>query len=282
MFSKPPNIKKITNILLYLLTLVFVLWAVVPFLWGLITSFKTISEIYSLPPTIIPRSPTIANYLLVFQQLPIGRFFFNSVFVTLITIMATVVLSVLGGYAFSRFRFPMRILLLMVILIPRIIPSVTRVIPLYQLFADIGILDSYLSLILPYIADVTPIGVWILIGFFDGIPKSLDEQAQVDGCTKLGALVKVIMPLTTPGLITVALFAFVRSWNEFILALTFIGVEELMTVPVAHYRVIEFFGIRQWGAINAYTMLAVFPIITFFLIFEKQMIRGMTAGAVKG
>lgn len=274
--------ERLKSISLYILTLLFVVIAVGPFIWSLSTSLKTMGEIYATPPTLFPRTPIIGNYLDVFETMNFGRIFLNSVIVTSSTIVITIVLSLLGGYGFSRFRFPMRGLLLMLILIPRIIPSVTRVIPLYQLFSKIGILDTYISLIAPYVADATPIGIWILIGFFDGIPKELEEAAMVDGCTRFQALVRVIIPLTLPGVVTVALFAFIRAWNEFVLAFTFIGSEDMMTLPVAHYRVFELFGVRHWGAINAYTMLAVLPIMIFFLFFEKRMVKGMTAGSVKG
>jgi len=273
--------RKLSNRALDLLTLIFVGFAIFPFIWALSTSFKHIQEIYQIPPTVLPESLSLHNYSVIFEQMPFLRFAFNSLIITFATIVITVILSLLGGYAFSRFKFPFKYVLLMLILIPRIIPSITRVIPLYQLFAEIGLLDSYLGLILPYVADATPIGIWVLMGFFDGIPKSIDEQALVDGCSKLEALIKVIVPLTKPGMISVALFAFIRSWNEFIIALTFMR-GNMLTLPVGHYRVFEFFGVRHWGAINAYTIIVVIPIVIFFIFFERQMIRGMTAGSVKG
>ena len=267
---------------LYALTVVLVVWAVGPFLWTLTSSLKTLGEIYRVPPTIVPLEPTLGNFAVIFERLPFIRFFLNSVLVTVVTIVVTVALSVLTAYAFSRFRFPFRHLLLLGILVPRIIPSITRVIPLYQLFQEIGILDNYLSIILPYIADALPIAVWILIGFFDGIPKELEESAYIDGASRLMALRKIIVPLATPGIVSAALFTFLRAWNEFVLAFTFVGRGLMSTLPVAHYRVFEFFGIRQWGAINAFTILAVLPIIVFFLLFEKHISKTLVAGAVKG
>lgn len=273
---------KLGEVLLYLLTVLLVLWAIAPFFWTLNSALKTLAEVYQAPPTFIPLEPTLGNFTLIFQRLPFVRFFFNSVFVTAVTIAGTVVLSVLTAYAFSRFRFPFRHLLLLGILVPRIIPSITRVIPLYQIFQDVGLLDNYLSIILPYIADALPIAVWILIGFFDGIPKELEESAMVDGASRLLALRKVIVPLATPGIVSAALFTFLRAWNEFVLAFTFVGRGLMLTLPVAHYRVFEFFGIRQWGAINAFTILAVAPIIVFFLVFERHISKTLVAGAVKG
>lgn len=276
--------KKISTaeVLLYILTIMLVLWAVAPFFWTLSSSLKSLAEVYRTPPTFIPVDPTLDNFAQIFDRLPFARYFMNSVLVTAATIAITVVLSVLSAYAFSRFRFPFRRTLLVAILVPRIIPSITRVIPLYQIFAQINLLDNFLSIIGPYIADALPIAVWILIGFFDGIPKELEESARVDGCTRLGALRKVIVPLTTPGLVSAGLFTFLRAWNEFVLAFTFVGRGLMLTLPVAHYRVFEFFGVRNWGAINAFTILAVVPIIVFFLVFERHLIRSLVSGAVKG
>lgn len=282
-YTQPPGIKrKIVSVLLYLLTLAFVFWTVMPFVWSVSTSFKNLAEVYKIPPTFIPEAPTMANYAEIFEKLAFFRYFFNSVFVTFVTIAITMVLSVLASYAFSRFRFPFRNLLLLAILIPRIIPSVTRVIPLYQIFSKIGLLDNYLSIIGPYVADALPISIWILIGFFDGIPKEIEESARVDGCSRLRALWSVVLPLTVPGIVSAALFTFLRAWNEFVLAFTFVGRGLMITLPVAHYRVFEFFGVRHWGAINAFTVLAVLPIVVFFLIFEKYLVKSLVAGAVKG
>ena len=273
---------KIRNILLYLLTIVLVLWAVIPFIWSLSTSFKTSSEIYSGGMTLIPEAATIANYEIIFERLTFFRFMLNSALVTAATIIITVVFSLFAAYAFSRFDFPFRHLLLLFVLIPRIIPSVTRIIPLYQIFARFNLLDSYLGLILPYVADALPIAIWILIGFFDGIPKSLEEAACIDGCNRVQALWKVIIPLTAPGIVSVALFTFLRAWNEFIIAFTFISRNAMSTLPVSHYRVFELFGLRDWGAINAFTILAILPIVIFFMIFEKNLVKSMVSGAVKG
>jgi multiple sugar transport system permease protein len=274
--------RRMTGIALYCLTLLFVAWSVLPFIWTLTTSFKNIDEIYQTPPTIVPENVTVGNYVEIFEKLQFFRYFLNSAIVTIATIVITVILSILASYAFSRFTFPLRSILLMGILIPRIIPSVTRIIPLYQIFQKLNLLDTYASLIAPYIADALPIGVWILIGFFDSLPRELEEAAMIDGCSRLGALRRVIVPLIAPGVVSVALFTFLRAWNEFIVALTFIGRNAMMTLPVAHYRVFEFFGLRHWGAINAFTVLVVIPIITFFLIFERHLVKSMVAGAVKG
>lgn len=269
-------------ILLNVLTFLAVAWAVGPLIWALSSSFKNLSEIYRFPPTPIPLEPTLSNYAEIINLDNFWRYFFNSGLITLTSVVLTVFLSLLAAYAFSRFRFPLRSILLVLILVPRIIPSITRVVPLYQLFAELEMLNTYAALILPYAADALPIGVWILIGFFQAIPKELEEAAMIDGCSRWSALWRVIIPLTMPGVVAVALFAFLRSWNEFILAFTFMDSDVMRTLPVAHYQVFEYFGIRHWGAINAFTVLAALPILVFFLIFEKHMVRSLTAGSVKG
>lgn len=270
------------NAILNLLTFVAVAWAVGPMIWAVSSSFKALDEIYSFPPTMLPIRPTLENYQVILEGENFLRYFLNSAIVTAVSVTITVVLALVGAYAFARFKFPMRAFLLLLVLVPRIIPSITRVVPLYQLWAELEMLNTYTALILPYAADALPIGIWILIGFFQAIPKELEEAAMIDGCSRFGALWRVIIPLTLPGVVAVALFSFLRSWNEFILAFTFVDTDAMRTVPVAHYQVFEFFGVRHWGAINAFTVLAAMPIVIFFLIFEKHMVRSLTAGSVKG
>lgn len=280
--SRLRSARFLRGLLLNVLTFLAVAWAVGPLIWALSSSFKNLSEIYRFPPTPIPLEPTLSNYAEIINLDNFWRYFFNSGLITLTSVVLTVFLSLLAAYAFSRFRFPLRSILLVMILVPRIIPSITRVVPLYQLFAELEMLNTYTALILPYAADALPIGVWILIGFFQAIPRELEEAAMIDGCSRWSALWRVIIPLTMPGVVAVALFAFLRSWNEFILAFTFMDSDVMRTLPVAHYQVFEFFGIRHWGAINAFTVLAALPILVFFLIFEKHMVRSLTAGSVKG
>lgn len=267
---------------LNLLTFVAVAWAIGPLIWALSSSFKNLAEIYQFPPTALPLAPTLENYRVVIELDNFWRYFMNSALITTASVTVTVLLSLLGAYAFSRFRFPFRTVLLLIVIVPRIIPSITRVVPLYQLFAELNLLNTYVALILPYAADAIPIGVWILMGFFQALPKELEEAAQIDGCSRWGALWRIIIPLARPGVVAVAIFAFLRSWNEFVLAFTFVDTDVMRTLPVAHYQVFEAFGVRNWGAINAFTILAAIPIVVFFLAFEKHMIRSLTAGSVKG
>lgn len=267
---------------LNLLTFVAVAWAIGPLIWALSSSFKNLDEIYQFPPTALPLAPTLYNYRTVLELDNFWRYFMNSALITGASVTVTVLLSLLGAYAFSRFRFPLRTVLLLIVIVPRIIPSITRVVPLYQLFAELDLLNTYVALILPYAADAIPIGVWILMGFFQALPKELEEAAQIDGCSRWGALWRIIIPLARPGVVAVAIFAFLRSWNEFVLAFTFVDTDVMRTLPVAHYQVFEAFGVRNWGAINAFTILAAIPIVVFFLAFEKHMIKSLTAGSVKG
>jgi ABC-type glycerol-3-phosphate transport system permease component len=215
------------NALLNLLTFLAVAWAVGPMIWAVSSSFKALDEIYSFPPTILPLRPTLENYQVILEGDNFLRYFLNSGIVTAVTVVITVVLALLGAYAFARFRFPMRAVLLLLVLVPRIIPSITRVVPLYQLWAELEMLNTYTALILPYAADALPIGIWILIGFFQAITKELEEAAMIDGCSRFGALWRIIIPLTLPGVVEVALFTFLRSWNGFILAFTFVDTDAM-------------------------------------------------------
>lgn len=264
-----------------LLVGVVLAWSLAPYLWTLATSFKTERELYQFPVTYWPHAPTVINYVQVFTQNPFGRFLLNSALVTVASTAVCLFIAALAAYAFARLRFRGREALLVGLLIVAMIPLITVIVPLYILVRNLGLLNSYAGLIAPYVTYALPVAIFILTAFFREIPQELEEAALIDGCTRLNTLWRIIAPLAAPGLVTAGIIVFVYTWNEFLVALTLTSTNEVrtITVGIALYRGEFTF---PWGVISAAVTLATIPITMLILLGQRLVIRGLTAGAVKG
>ncbi len=258
-----------------------VLNGVYPMVWIGLTSFKNEIELQQTPITYLPQSLSFASYQQVFAQQPFARFFLNSVLVATLSTIICVVVAALAGYAIARVNLPWKRLINILVVAASIFPVVSLIVPLYQMMLGLGWLNTYLALVVPYAAFSLPISILTLAAFFQGIPKDLEDAAMVDGCSRFGALWRVIVPLAAPGVATAAILAFVNSWNEFLLALTFASNQATRTVPpaVALYQGEFSF---PWPVISAAITIAIIPIIAMILVFQQRIISGLTAGSVKG
>jgi ABC-type glycerol-3-phosphate transport system permease component len=255
-------------------------FALSPILWCFSTSLKTANNAVAIPPQWIPQPATLDNYVLVMgSSLP--RYFVNSVIVSLLTVVLTVVVAALGGYAAARFNFRGKNSVLLGILSTVMVPGVVILVPLYMIASALGIIDTYFVLVLVFTAWQAPAILWLMRGFFEGIPRDLEEAAQIDGCTPLGALVRVILPVARPGLAAAAILVFVYVWNEFIVALVLTTSDDMRVLPVGLYFYISAFGV-QWGQLTAAITVAIVPVIVVFLALQRHFIQGLTRGAVKG
>lgn len=252
-----------------------------PYAWTLVTSLKTERELYRFPVTYLPQAPTLINYVHVFSGNPFGRFLLNSCIVALTSTVVCVFLAVLASYAFARLRFPGHRVLFLAILIVAMIPLITVIVPLYVLVRGLGLLNTYAGLIGPYITWSLPVAIFILTAFFREIPRDLEEAAAIDGCSRVGALFRIIAPLAAPGLATAGIIVFVNTWNEFLVALTLTSSTEMrtITVGIALFRGEFTF---PWGVISAAVLLATVPVVVLILLGQRLVVRGLTAGAVKG
>ena len=252
-----------------------------PYAWTLVTSLKTERELYRFPVTYLPQAPTLINYVHVFSGNPFGRFLLNSCIVALTSTVECVFLAVLASYAFARLRFPGHRVLFLAILIVAMIPLITVIVPLYVLVRGLGLLNTYAGLIGPYITWSLPVAIFILTAFFREIPRDLEEAAAIDGCSRVGALFRIIAPLAAPGLATAGIIVFVNTWNEFLVALTLTSSTEMrtITVGIALFRGEFTF---PWGVISAAVLLATVPVVVLILLGQRLVVRGLTAGAVKG
>lgn len=281
---KTLNFKKISKQALWLATLIAILvWSLAPFIWQVITSFKAPDEVFRDPPTYWPSKLVFSNYIDIFRKRPFGTYIFNSVIVALGTTLLCSVVGSLCAYALARLKLPGSKWLLAGIVIVAVFPPTLLVIPLYQMFKFTGMLNHPLALIIPYSALNLPFAILVLTVFFRQIPKEIEEAAQVDGFTNWGILWKIIVPLSIPAVATVAILIFIFSWNEFLLALTFMIRDNTRTVPVG---IAMLSGASQyevpWSQISAAVVLTTLPVVAMVVLFQKRIVEGLTAGAVKG
>jgi multiple sugar transport system permease protein len=246
----------------------------------IVTAFKTDTEIYDNF-TYIPRQPTLAQFQRVIVE---ERFFINirnSLIVASSTTVLAVSMSVLAAFAVVRLRFHGRVWIARIILFKYLLPTTLLYIPLFLVVNGIGLANTLQSLIFTYLSFSIPFATWLLMGYFRGIPPDLEEQAMIDGCSRLGAMVRVLLPVAAPGVIAAAIFTFTGAWNEFLLALVFINRSDLQTVSVKLAGMIV--GDQYiWGAIMAGAILASLPVVVLYFLAQRFVVSGIAAGAVKG
>jgi ABC-type glycerol-3-phosphate transport system permease component len=256
------------------------LFAVAPFAWMLLTSIKPDADILSRTPVFWPDHPTLSRYGAVLDA-GFARALRSSLVVAGGTTVAGVAVAALAGYALARLRIPLRRYLLLLVMSVQMFPMVVLVIPLFVVMRTFGLLNSWAGLVIAYLSFTTPLAVWLLKSFLETIPQELEEAAMSDGATRVGAMVRVVLPLAGPGLAATAIFSFIAAWNEFLLALTFIKDERLRTLPVALQ---SFVGQQQadWGLIMAASVLFTAPVVVFFLAVHRRLTEGLVAGSVTG
>ena len=257
--------------------------AIFPIIWVLSTSFKPEAEVFSDRLNLVPDHGTLDNYRHVLTMK--GGIFFiwlrNSTIVALITTIIGLFLASTTAYAFSRHKFLGRQGGLYIFLIAQMFPGAILIVPLYNIMRQFGLLNSFPGLILAYSTVSLPFCVWMLKGFFDTIPRGLEEAAMVDGLSPLGTFYRIVLPLSLPGLAVTAFFSFITAWNEFMFAFTFMSKERLYTLPVGLRQFVFQFS-TDWHLMAASAVLITIPVIIFFLQTQKFLVAGLTAGGMKG
>lgn len=279
MFSKTGTTRIAKKAAIHLVLLIATVFALFPIVWGILTSFKTERDIYAYPPKWAPEAFTLHNYEEVYGS--ILRYMMNSGFVAFVTIVVTILIAMHGAYGAARRDFPGKRPILFIILSSMMIPGVAVLIPLYWVASRLNLFNTYLVLILIYTAWMVPMAMWFLKGFFETVPRDLEDAATMDGCSRLGILYRIIAPLIIPGFTAVAIVVFIFVWNEFIIALSMTTSESKRMVTVGIYYYITAYGI-EWGKLLAAVALALLPIVIGFFVLQKGFIRGMTSGAIKG
>lgn len=265
----------------YLGLVLFSLVLLFPLLWMISTSFKPGNEIFTKIPRWIPKQPTIENYRFMLLHTTYPVYYLNTLKVSIITTVFALVISVFAGYSLSRFRFRGRGFLGVLIIAVQMFPYVLLVIPMFIVMRSLGLIDTHLSLIIAYSTFALPFSTWMLKGYFDTISVSLEEAAIIDGCRRSQILFRIILPLSAPGLVAVAMFTFILGWREYIYALAFTRSEKLRLLTVGLALMQGQHGRISWGQIMSGAVLACIPAILVFTILQKYMVQGFTRGAVK-
>ena len=262
-------------VFLILVTLFFLL----PFIWILRCSLITKAEAYMIPPNWSAKL-TLENYVAVFQQNTFGKYFLNSLIIALASTILSILLGAMASYWIARISKrpnPIKIC----ILCTQMIPPVVLVIPLALIINNLRMGDTYIALIVAYLTFNLPYVIWQLISFFQSIPKELDEASEVDGCTRLQAYFRIILPLAMPGIMASGVYCFIISWNEFMFATILVDSSALRTIPVG-LMVFRDGLMTEWGVVMAGMVISCIPLIVIYLFMSKSFIRGLTAGSVKG
>lgn len=269
------------RVLLWIAVALICVFCLLPFYWLINVSLKTGADLGSAD--LVPPAPSLDNYTSIFQNADFTAALRNSVIITTITTVIALVVGSFAAYALARLRFRFKFLVLAIVLSISTFPPIAIAAPIFKLWTDVGLYNTYIGLIIPYLTFALPLAIYILASFFKEIPKELEEAALVDGATHFEAFRKVVVPLAAPGLVTAGLLTAFFVWNEFLLAVTLTSSPDAFTVPVA---VANFTGSTQFeiplGTISAASVVITIPLVALVIIFQNRIVAGMTAGAVKG
>jgi ABC-type glycerol-3-phosphate transport system permease component len=261
--------------------LILVFFSAAPILWGLSTALTPTADLYSYPPAWVPSPLTFDHFIAVLQNQNIINGFVNTLIVSVATTFLALVVGLLGAYGLSRYRFPGRKTLLWSVLFTQLFPRVVVIVPFFITLRHLGLMNTRPGLVLVYLMVVFPIAIWLMKGFFDKIPKEIEEAAVVDGCSLPRLLWQIVIPMCRPALVAVAMYSFILAWNEFLFALVFTQGAELRPLSVALGFYIDQNGI-QWGELMAASLLMSIPAVIVFIACQKLLVRGLSEGAVKG
>jgi multiple sugar transport system permease protein len=269
------------RVLLWIAAGIVVLNGFFPALWILLTSLKTETELVGKPITYWPANPTLANYVQAFTDQPLLRYLGNSALVAVGSTVVSLAVAALAAYAIARLNLKRRQLILTCIVASSMFPLVTLLVPIFETMRAAGLLNTYTALILPYTVLNLPVCTLVLVGFFQSIPKDLENAAMIDGCTRLGALWRVVVPLAAPGVFTAGILAFVNAWDEFLLALSLNASAAMRTLPVGITLYQGEFTF-PWPIISAALIVAIVPVAVLIAAFQERVVGGLTQGGLKG
>jgi multiple sugar transport system permease protein len=270
-------VKLIGNVLLALM----LLWTAIPFYWMVATSLKHDKEIYGYEATLIPEKPTLANYATILKDTPYLIFLRNSTVVAVASTVISLIIACLGAYAIARLNFPGRTLLARLLVCTYLVPASLLFIPLFAIMSALRFTDTLHGLTIAYLSGDVPFCTWLLMGYFKSVPTELEEAALVDGCNRVTALIRVVLPVSLPALVVVTFFCFTRAWNEFLYAYVFTSTNSARTITTG---LVNFMSadVFFWGPLMASTILSALPPVIMFLLFQRWVVKGLTLGAVKG
>lgn len=279
--ASEPLFKRRSRIISWIVLAVMLVWLLLPIFWSVMSTFKTSIEIYRVPVRILPENFSFENYAKVLTDPDFPRYFGNTVFLTVITTVLTLAISVWSAYAFARMKFPLQHVLILFVLVPRLIPRISVVVPLYRVIVSLGLLNTYTALIVTYTVTSIPFAVWILANVFQSIPREIEESAYMDGAKLWQTMARIMIPIAMPGVLAVIIFTVRETWNEFPFVLSFTTSSDLRTLPYQLFLFRDTLGIEDWPLINAFAIVTVIPILVAYFIFARQVTTGIIQGAVK-
>src|SRR5438874_10832353 len=256
------------------------LFAGLPVLLMFAASFKSNQEIFAYPPQLIDESFSLASYIEVLTNPEQLRYFFNSYLVSTLVTIFTLIVGILAGYSFSRFKFRFKNILNLIVIGVQSVPPITLMIPYFGLIVVLGLYDSYWALIFTYMVFTLPYAIIMMTGYFNTLPRELDEAVMIDGGSSLTILWRVLVPISLPGVVSVGIYTFMLAWNEFLFALTLTKTNDMRTVPIGIQLLMGQHSF-EWNQMMAMSVLGSIPVLLLFLLFQRRFIGGLTAGAVK-
>nr|BBH92067.1 sugar ABC transporter permease [Thermogemmatispora argillosa] len=265
---------------LYLVLAVILVVQFLPLIWALLTSLMTPQETTSIPATLWPAHPTLSSYLEALQG-DIGRYYLNSIVASLVSTLVTMVLATLAAYAFARLRFRWKRLVLLFVVSLSLFPPFSQVIPLYMMLQGMHLIGTLFALIIPYSVFGLPLAILILMSFLHEVPFEYEEAAALDGMSRLGAFVRIVLPMIIPGLFTTAVIVFVGDWNEYLFALNY-TTTATYTLPVGIVILSQTEFTTNFGVLSAAMIMSVVPLVVLILLLERRIVAGLTAGGLKG
>ncbi|KJC64810.1 carbohydrate ABC transporter membrane protein 2, CUT1 family [Agreia bicolorata] len=272
--------ERLAKVVIILLLLTGAAFAAFPILWMASSSFKPNTEIFAYPPQLITSTFSFDAYITILTDPTKVRFFINSYVVSLAVTALTLIVAILASYAFSRYEFKGKRPINMIIVSIQAVPPITLLIPFFGLMVVLGLYNTYQGLILTYLVFTLPYAIIMMTGYFNTLPKELDEAARMDGAGPLTVLWRILVPISIPGIVSVGVYTFMIAWNEYLFALTLTRTEDMRTVPIG-IQLLMGQNSYQWNEMMAMSILGCIPVLILFLFFQRYFIGGMTAGAVK-
>ena len=251
-----------------------------PILWMVLSSFKPNAEIFAWPPTWISEKFSFNAYLEIFSDIEKIRFFINSYCIAMLVVVLTLIIGILASYGFSRFEFPGKKTINTIIVSVQAVPPITLLIPYLSLIVTLKLYNTYWALILTYMLFTLPYSILMITGYFNTLPKDLDEAVMIDGGSRFRALWTILVPISVPGLVSVGMYTFMQAWNEYLFALALTKTNDMRTVPVGISLLMGQHA-YEWNQMMAMSVLGSLPVLLLFLFFQRYFIAGMTAGAIK-
>ena len=260
---------------------IFLILIVFPFYWTFVTAITPENMVIKLPIQYFPQNPTMENFQNAWGNGKYQQYFFNSIITSFATVLLVSFCAILGGYALSRFKFRGKKAFLLVLLLTQMLPSIVLVVPLFQIFLNMGLINTHLSLVFTYSATQIAFCLIMMSGFFNGLPPQLEEAGRIDGCSLFGAVFRIILPSALPGVIATGAYAFVGAWNDFFYALSFINNAKLFTLTVGLNQLKGEFTV-QYANLAAGAIISLIPVLLLFAYIQKFLVAGLASGAVKG